>query len=275
MRSLSVALIAVGMFGSANAADRNPLDSALIVDVGWFFMSTDARVRVDGETSAQVGTDVDFDQTFGLGDFDRFRAEAAWRIAPRHLIRGMYFQNNRSGSRTIDRDVSFNGETFPVGADVRSDSDLTVAQLSYEYEFLQRENYAIGAGIGIHYMDIGLGLDTTLNAQGGSVSRSLDERANTKAPLPVLGLRAVWRLPHDFYITAQAQYFYIQFDPYYGSLLDLKANIVWQFTDHVGIGVGYNDFSFRFDVNEQGQDKFNGRLRWDYGGAIAFATVMF
>lgn len=273
MRRIVAALVVCGMLGAASAAERNPLESKFIVDAGWFLMSTDMRVRVDGETTGETGSDVDFDDTFGIGDFDRFRAEASWRIAPRHLIRGMYFQNNRSGTRSINRDVEFGEETFPVGADVTARSELTVAQLSYEYAFLRRENYEVAGGIGVHYVEIGLGLDASVTAQGGTTSRSLREDASTKAPLPVLGVRGLWRLSDSFYLTGQLQYFYLEFDPYKGSLVDLKATIVWQPTDHFGIGLGYNDFGFSFDIEDERD--FNGRLRWDYGGAIAFATFMF
>ena len=275
MRKFAVAIVLLGCstLGTASADERNPLESKLIVDVGWFFMSTDMRVRVDGETTGDTGSDVDYDDTFGIGDFDRFRAEASWRIAPRHLLRAMVFQNNRRASRSLERDVTFGDETFPVGLTVNAHSDLTVAQLSYEYAFLRRDSYELAGGIGVHYLDMGLGLDATLAAQGGTASRSLDEDATTQAPLPVLGLRGLWRLPHNFYITAQVQYFYLQFDPFSGSLIDLKASVVWQLADHVGIGIGYNDFGFRFDI-EDARD-FDGRLRWDYGGAIAFASVMF
>jgi hypothetical protein len=89
----------------------------------------------------------------------------------------------------------------------------------------------------------------------------------------VLGLRGLWRLSDAFYISAQLQYFYLEFDPYSGSLIDLKASVVWQVADHVGVGLGYNDFGFRFDIEDRGD--FDGRLRWDYGGAFAFATFMF
>jgi len=258
---------------NAPAVERNPLEAKFIVDVGYFFMSTDMRVRVDGETTAQAGSDVNFDDTFGIGDFDRFRAEASWRIAPRHLIRGMYFQNNRHATRSIERDVTFRDETFPLGATVDARSELTVAQLSYEYAFLRRDNYELAGGIGIHYLDMGLSLGATISAQGNQASRRADENASTSAPLPVLGLRWLWRLPYNFYVTAQMQYFYLEFDPYSGSLTDLKATVVWQATDHFGIGLGYNDFGFRFDIDDRGD--FDGRLRWDYGGAMAFATFMF
>ena len=271
--AIAIGLLGCSTLGTASADERNPLESKFIVDVGYFFMSTDMRVRVDGETTNVTGSDVNFDDTFGIGDFDRFRAEASWRIAPRHLLRAMYFQNNRRATRSLDRDVTFRDETFPIGVTVNARSELTVAQLSYEYAFLRRENYELAGGIGVHYVDMGLGLDATLSSQGGSASRNLDEDAATQAPLPVVGLRGLWRLPHDFYISAQVQYFYLQLDPYSGSLIDLKASLVWQCTDHVGVGIGYNDFGFRFDI-EDAHD-FDGRLRWDYGGAIAFATVMF
>jgi hypothetical protein len=279
MRRIAAAVAACLMLGVAHAAEettaveRNPLDSRFIVDVGYFFLSTDTQVRVDGETSDRVGSDVNFDDTFGVGDFDRFRVDGLWRISPRHLIRAMYFQNNRHATRSIERDVNFQDETFPVGATVDAHTELTVAQLSYEYAFLRRENYELAGGIGIHYLDLGLSLDATLSAQGNQASRRADASASTQAPLPVLGLRWFWRLPHNFYVAAQAQYFYIEFDPYKGSLTDLKATVVWQATDHVGVGVGYNDFRFSFDISDNGA--FDGRLRWNYGGAMAFATFMF
>lgn len=277
MRRTHLVLLASALFGVANlhAAERNPLESKLIIDAGWFFMSTDMRVRVDGETSDELGSDVDYDDTFGIGDFDRFRGEVLWRIGERgrHAVRGMYFENNRSATRSIERDVEFGDETFPVGATVTATSEATVAQLSYEYAFMRREKYELAGGIGVHYIELGLGLSGTVTSQGGSASRSAAADAATEAPLPVLGLRGLWRLSETFYVTGQVQYFYLEFDPYKGSLVDLKATIVWQPTDHFGVGVGYNDFGFRFDIEDERD--FDGRLSWDYGGAMAFATFSF
>ncbi|MFL6578426.1 MAG: hypothetical protein ACJ8MR_17510 [Povalibacter sp.] len=265
------------LFSVANAEDnadaRNPLEAKVIVDAGWFLMSTDMRVRVDGENTSEQGSDVKFDDTFGIGDFDRFRADVMWRFSSRHSIRAMYFQNNRSASKSITRDVTFRDETFPVGATVNAQSDLTIAQLSYDYAFVRRPTYEIAGGIGVHYVDMKLGLNATVTAQGATGTRTLDQSATTSAPLPVLGLRGIWKLPHNLYLTGQAQYFYVQLDPYEGSLLDLKASFVWQLSDHVGVGVAYDDFAFRFDITDR--PKFDGSLRWDYGGTVAFVSVMF
>jgi hypothetical protein len=271
---MTAAFIACGALGVAHADDeRNPLESKFTFEAGYFFLSTDMRVRVDGETTEEVGSDVNFDDTFGIGDFDRFRAEGTWRIAPRHLIHAMYFQNNRTATRSLEREVNFQDEVYPVGATVHASSDLTIAQLSYEYAFVRKPTWELAGSAGLHYVDISLGLDATISAQGNQASRQARGDASTQAPLPVLGLRGLWRLGDNFYATAQVQYFYIELDPYSGSLIDLKATIVWQASDHVGVGIGYNDFGFRFDITDK--NDFDGRLRWDYGGAMAFATFMF
>lgn len=250
---------------------RNPLQAKIIADAGGFFMSTDTRVRVDAESTGAQGTDIDYDDTFGLGDFDRFRGEFLWRIADRHVLRAMYFKNDRNATRQLSEDIDFGEETFPVGADVAAQSELTVAQLSYDYAFLRRESYELAVGIGVHMLDVGLKLDATVTGEGGT--QPIAESATTLAPLPVVALRGVWRVGENFYFTAQAQYFQIKYDPYDGSLTDLKATFVWQPTDHFGLGIGYNDFGFRFDLDDEGD--FSGRLRWNYGGGIAFATFMF
>jgi hypothetical protein len=273
-RKLIAAAVLLGIVSGVKADDRNPLDTALTVDVGWFFMSTDMRVRVDGETTNERGSDVDFEDTFGIGDFDRFRGEISWRFAPRHVVRAMYFKNDREATRSLDREIHFRDTTFNVGATVKATSEVTVAQLSYEYAFMRRDKFELAGGIGIHYVSLGLGLDGSLSAQGGNtISGSRKADAETQVPLPVLGIRGLWALPWNLYITAQAQYFYLDFEEYKGSLTDLKATVVWQFMDHVGVGVGYNDFGFKFDIEDKRD--FDGRLRWNYGGLMAFASVAF
>jgi hypothetical protein len=220
----------------------------------------------------QVGDTIDFDDTFGIGEFDRFRADGLWRISGKHSVRGTYFTNTRSGTRELTRDIHFGDETYPVGAVTTARTELEVIQVSYDYTFRRRDNYELAAGIGVHMLDGNLKLDSTISAGGGSAQRELSQNASSDAPLPVLGLRGMWKLPHDFYATALVQFFYVDFDEYTGSLSDLKATIVWQARPHLGIGLGYNDFRFKFRLDK---NAFDGKLRWDYGGAMAFVALTY
>lgn len=262
--ALAAALVA----GTAGAAERDPLQARFIVDAGTFLLSTDTRVRLDGTLAVgQRGTDINFEQTFGIGDADRFRLDAFWRIHERHALRGAFFQNNRTGSRTLERDITFGNVTYPLSAQVSARSDATIGQLTYEYAFLRRKRYEVAASLGVYYADLKFELAGT----SGQQLRQQD--ASTQAPLPLVGVRGLWRLTDALYISGQVQYFDVSVDPYSGSLIDLKAALVWQATDHVGLGVAYDDFNFRFDIDD-GND-FTGRLRWDYGGVMAFASLMF
>ena len=270
-RIIGAVLLSIAGSAATQAEDRNPLNATAIIDMGGFFSSTDVRVRLDGQ-GGMLGDPVDFEDAFGIDRFERFRFDGLWRIKGKHSIRGTYFSNDQTGTRDLTRDIHFGDETYPVGATTTARWELEVMQLSYDYAFKRAETYELAAGIGVHMLDATLGLDATITGGGGSVSRELSQRGSTDAPLPVLGLRGTWRLPHDFYFAAQAQFFYVDFDDYVGSLSDLKASITWQATPRFGIGLGYNDFRFRMKLD---RDLFSGRLRWNYGGAMAFASVMF
>jgi len=267
----NVVLLWIVGVAATQAEDRNPLNATAVVDMGGFFLSTDIRVRLDGE-GGMVGDPIDFDDTFGIDRFQRFRIDGLWRIKGKHSIRGTYFKNDRTGTNELSRDINFGDETYPLGATTTARWQLEVMQVSYDYAFKRSDKYELAAGVGLHVLHANLGMDATITGAGGSVSRELSESGSTGAPLPVLGLRGIWRLPHDFYFTAQAQYFYIDYNEYNGSLSDLKTTIVWQATPRFGVGLGYNDFRFRFDLDKQ---LFDGRLRWNYGGAMAFASLAF
>ena len=170
----------------------------------------------------------------------------------KHSIRGTYFKNDRTGTNELSRDINFGDETYPLGATTTARWQLEVMQVSYDYAFKRSDKYELAAGVGLHVLHANLRLDATITGAGGSVSRELSQSGSTGAPLPVLGLRGISRrLPHDFYFTAQAQYFYIDYNEYNGSLSDLKTTIVWQATPRFGVGLGYNDFRFRFDLDKQ------------------------
>src|SRR5262245_31648278 len=110
----AAALLAAAPLAAADDG-RGPLDQKVNVSLGGFFMNLDTDVRLDG--TAGRGDDINWESEFGLPDQNRFRIDAFWRFAKRHKARLMYFQNNRSGSKTLDRDITFGDTTFPVNAD--------------------------------------------------------------------------------------------------------------------------------------------------------------
>ena len=69
------------------------------------------------------------------------------------------------------------------------------------------------------------------------------------APLPVIGLRGLWALPRDFWLDLSAQYFALEIDEYDGSMVNLRAIVLWQPKQPwLGIGLGYDRFAVDLNV---------------------------
>jgi hypothetical protein len=269
MRALRQALAAV-LFLSlcipAMADSANPLTDRFSIDVGTFFVTTKTNVRVDSDSGN--GSDIDVERDLGIGDTDSIRLDAYWRFATRHKVRLLYFDTSRTASREIDRDIVYNGTTYPVNATIDTRFETKVAEIAYEYAFLRSDRYEVAGSIGIHNLRFQLGLEAT----GGATSVARANNANADGPLPVIGLRGVWRLGEHVHLDGQMQFFRLSFDPYDGRLEDYNIAVIWMPLKRLGLGLGYNEFVTRLDVTA---DRFDGRLRWHYGGARLFAAFSF
>lgn len=265
------ALLVVGALDVAIAGDRGPLDQDIQISLGAFFLSTDTKVRLDG-SGGETGTDIDWEEEFDLADKDRFRLDAFWRFADRHKVRLMLFQNDRSGSRTLTRDISFGDTVYPVTTTVEASLDTTIVELAYEYAFVKRDDLEFTGSFGVHNVSFDARLRGDVTTPGGGGSVETEEDASTDGPLPVLGLRALWAMGGNFYLDAIGQFFYVEYGNYTGHIYDLKLGVTWFPTRNFGVGIAYNAFETGLDVDQR---SFSGDLTAGYGGPMAFITAGF
>lgn len=264
-------LVLLGSPLTTFAADSpDVLTDPFFVSLGSFILSTDTKVRLDGKIDD--GSLVDWEQKFGKGDVTRFRIDGFWRFADRHKVRFLWFNNRRTNSTTLDEEIEWGDETFPVNAKVKGEFDFDVYELAYEYAFLRRPSYELTGTIGLHYTDLSLALSARGSVNDGQISGDIRKEASVGAPLPAFGLRALWTLPYNLSLDASAQYFALSIDEYDGSLADYKVVLTWQPKKWLGLGIGYNQFGV--DVNI-GKDKFNGSLDWSYRGPMIFYSAVF
>jgi hypothetical protein len=251
------------------------LDDTWIVSVGAFVLGTHISGSLNGQ--AIDNPEIDFDETFGgANDATRVRADVLWRITPAHHLRFMYFNNTVDRSRVLEEDIRWGDFTFLAGAKVDFRQKLETFELAYEYAFLRRPAYEVSASVGVHYSGLNLklaGAASITDGSGNVTSVSSATKADTvPAPLPVVGLHAVWMLAPQWYIDAQGQFFKVSFGPYDGHWSDLRLGATWMFSRHLGIGLGYNRFTMNIDVDK---DAFDGRLKTGYSGLQAVLTASF
>ena len=265
-------LVATAFAATTAQADEAPnlLTDPFHLAVGTFVISTEPTVQLNGETVR--GDRVDFDSVLGGGDASRVRLDADWRFGDtqRHKLRLIGFQMQRERTTTIDEEIEWGGDVYPVNARVAAEFKFSVIELAYEYAFLRTDTYEVGGSVGLHYTTF----DASLNAKNTSTGEELDisNEASVNAPLPVIGARGLWKLPNNFYVDAQAQFFALSIDEYDGSVQDYRLMLTWQPKTWAGIGIGYNSFNVNVDVEK---DRFNGSLDWTYKGPMIFYSASF
>lgn len=265
-----IAAASVGLSAPARADDSDLLNDKFNVSLGTFLLSTNTTVRVDG-TAGQQGSDVNLGRDLGFSDSTRFRVDGTWRFFKRHKLRFMYFSNNTDANKSITRDITIGDTTYPASANLHSSNKTTIAELAYEYVFMQRDTFELDGSVGVHSVKFKLGVsgDGTVGGQTGQFST---ETATATAPLPVVGLRGLWEFSPQWYFDGQAQYFGLKVDNVDGHLTDLRFGVTRMFGAHFGVGAGWNQFSTKVNLTKAA---FEGSLKWRYSGALLYITGAF
>lgn len=263
---LVLALLALNVTSSARGEELNPLNDQLSLSIGAFLLTTNTTVRVDG--SGVEGTPFNLERSLGITNHDSFRVDGYWRFFKRHKLRLMYFDQNRSATHTINEEIVFNGQTFPVNTQLSARLDTVVAEAAYEYAFLRGQSYELSGSVGLHDLSFRL----SLAAVGTTTNQSASARADVNGPLPVVGLHYVWEFAPQWHLDALAQFFSLRFDHYDGNLQDYNASVIYMPWKNFGLGAGWNEFVTHVNVSASG---FGGNLDWRYGGVRLYFRLAY
>jgi hypothetical protein len=258
----------------ADSPAEDLLNDRFVVALGGFVVSSsiNGSLRGSANTSDQ---NVDFDKQFGTdADQTRWRGELLWRITPTQHVRFSYFNDDLRRTRPIDQNLAWGDYTFIAGGQVTAETKFRVYELDYEFAFLRRRNYEIVAIAGIHLDDVTLKLSgnasLTVDSPTGPVKQTATFTTTSNSvstPLPVLGFRGDWAVSPHVYLDASAQVFSISYQGVNGNWSDLRAGATWMFSEHFGVGLGYDRFATHADV---GKGSFNGRLNFGYQGLLLY-----
>jgi hypothetical protein len=258
----------------ADSPTEDLLSDHIVIAVGGFVVNSAVTGSLLGSANTSDQS-IDFDKQFGTdADQTRWRGELLWRITPTQHVRFSYFDDDIRRTRSIDQDLAWGDYTFKAGAQVTAKTKFRVYELDYEFAFLRRSNYEIVAIAGIHLDDLTLKLSGDASLTVDTPAGPVDQPAtftstshSVPAPLPVLGFRGDWAVSPQVYLDASAQIFSLSYQGIAGNWSDLRAGATWMFSEHFGIGIGYDRFATHVDV---GKASFNGRLNWGYQGLLIY-----
>lgn len=230
--------------------------------VGAYLVSSTTQARLDSPSG--IGTSVAFEELLGLDNTSVVpQGLARWRMSDRWRLELEYFELNRSSSRALTQDVNWGDETFPTGATVNAEFNVSVARLSAGYSFFKTPDKELGVALGFHVTTF----EAELSNSGGN-----QDAGKVLAPLPVLSMYGQFALTDIWALTGRMDAFKLSYDPYQGHIYSLGVDAICQPWRHVGFGLGFR--TLEMEVSAEGSD-WTGAIRTNYTGPILFLAVTF
>lgn len=254
--------------GVAQAQD--PILDRFELRIGGEQLDAESTVRVD--EGSVVGTSIDFEDDLGLeDDTESIAVEVAFRVGRRHQIGISRRSLDRTGTRRLDENVTFQGFTFPFGVDTESFLDLEMTGLSYTFWPLLGSSGGVGISLGAYQTDLDAGI--TGRATVGGVELSRTEEASESAPLPFLGVEVRLQPADRWRVLGRYRVLSIDdLDGWEGDLTDASAGVELQLLPHLWVGAAYRIYELDVQVDES---SFSGAAELDFSGLGAYATLTF
>jgi hypothetical protein len=241
-----------------------PLPSKFMLRAGALILAhIDTTVRLDA-VNAPIGTTIDFNKTLGGDDkATSARIDGIYRFNDNHAIGASWYKIRLKGERTIDRDIEWDGVTYPINATVDSFLNEDIWKLNYRYSLYHNQDVEMGVSAGFHVTRVGIGLSAaSVGAKNESVT----------APLPVFGGFASYNFTPRFSLTGGYEFFFLNFDNVGGSLQDLLVGLEYRVLTNLSVGGAFNLYSLqaRYDSS-----KFNFSLDQTWSGLMAYIAFYF
>ena len=241
------------------------------ISIGGFTSRSSSELQLNSETLG-VGAVIDLENALNVDEsFNSVRLDTLYRWGPtnRHQIEFHYFETNRSGDRTLTEDLQIGDTLFPAGSTLRTDFDLSFANIDYAYAFVQDDRVRVAVSGGLHVTNIGLRVESSTGF--------LREDESFTAPLPVVGFRLDVALGKNWKLKTKIDLFYLEYENITGGLADSYFGVEWNPFKHVGFGLGYNNITYRVEGDGSASNglDYNGKVNLEISGLLLYARYFF
>jgi hypothetical protein len=233
---------------------------------GGMFYFSKLRTKASADSKvAPVGATIDFNRTLGL-DTSAFsgRVDSYYRFNDYHAIGASWYRFQTSGSRMIDKQVEWDGVTYPINAQVDTFFDQDIYKLNYRFSFYHNPDIEFGAAAGFNVQHFHVGLSS--QGLGQSQSEALT------APLPVFGTFVNYNFTPRLLLNGEYEFFFLDFDKASGSLQDFIVALEYRIFKNMSFG-GAFDFYTMNARYENSTTVFNIDQSWH--AFMFYASIYF
>jgi len=244
-----------------NAHAVEPLDT-FSAHISGYITSFDTEIRADGE--GRRGTDIDLHRDLGLGD-DNLIANVGftWRPWENHEFAVSYYTQSADATRTIERDIEFDGTLYEASSRIRTDVDVDAYEASYTWWAANRDQWALGPRVGLIWYRMELGIDLDVDVGGNQGGASAKSNVSADVPAPMIGGGWRWTPLDDWRLSADVGYFTISVDDIDGDIYFGRAGVEWFPWERAGFSLDYTYTRIEADADKT---SFTGNVNFTDAG---------
>ncbi len=239
------------------------------LNFGGFFASYNSGVTFASQQLG-LGFRIDIEDALGLETTQfALRGQANYRIGKtlKHLVSIGYFSIKRTAVKRIEKEIDFDGVTYPVGTKLSSSFTSSILRAKYDYAFFQDNRVSLGASFGFFVMPV------TLKAKAPNSQEALTKFT---APLPLVGLRSGFKITKKFFLKQSIELLYVAFANIEGRLVDFNFSLEHKTFKHIGVGAGVNSMFLDFSIKNQGSViGLFGNIEMSYTGLLLYGKYYF
>jgi opacity protein-like surface antigen len=243
-------------------------DETLTLNLGGILNQFDTTLQLNG--SGTSGSTLNLEGNGLSKSLTSFEASGTWRFLSRNRIDILYFESKRSGSRTLDREVTIDGTVIPVNFTLAADAKNAFVLADYRYSFVKTPQVEVAGALGFYGGQFKYNLNATGIRDGQPVE--VAKTASTTVPLPLIGVTLDWYINPRWKVSGNVAGMKAQIGDVDGTAVVAGAATEFMLTRNVGLGLAYMYSDLDVDVTKGG---FDGNLTWQMNSLRAYAQLKF
>lgn len=215
----------------------------LRIDAFWFYSRPTGDIKGHGDM-----VPVDFNSDLAFSSYSTFTGKVDWKFTHKNHFYVAFAPLYTSKTTTLNRTITFQGQTFDVGATVKSDLHAYFVAPGYQYDIIRRRRGHLGLAAQINLFNTSAKISSSASISGGgSASGSVRASGSLLAPIPVAGPEFRLYLTNSPRLFVEGNLFGMYFFGY-GSFVSTAATVGVTLTKHITANAGYQ-LGSHLDVN--------------------------
>ena len=232
----------------------------------------DGKVKAD--TALINGTNIDFQDDLHTDRTSEIPAlEFRVNLLGAYKFTGSYWKTSYAGTKTLIKNISYNGKNYALGERVTTDIDISVGSLLYEKSFIPESVSGAFPTVAQAQFGIRAGLEyISTKCQILSSTTGVSSDQDAALPIPVLGLfTQIGVFKNLVNMEAGINGFGGTISDYSFKFVDAYIELKYQVTPLIPVGVGYKLVNLK--IESDADNEFFTNLTLD--GAYIFASISF